>query len=234
MCAAAILRLLTGLLVLSSAGLAGANADAEERMRLNEQRAQIEVQAKQALAACEQRFDVVSCQEKARGERRRALAPIEASLRDLDQQQRRERAEQQRERQAAREREAAEAVVQSASAPAVQARVGKGAEPAPLAPARRASSPPVDDAKLRASRAKAEQDAKLAAERQRQRSEQRREKLAEQRAANAKRLAEQEQRRAASGAKPPASLPVPTAAEMAALRASAAARGASPSSAPRP
>ena len=231
--AALLLRLMV-LVSLAAGGLACASAPADARAQLNVQREQIETQARQALADCEQRFDVVSCQQKAQAERRRALAPIEASLRELDQQQRRERAEQQRERQAAREREAAEAVGQSASVPQVQARVGRRDEPAPLAPARRASSPPVDDAKLQASRAKAEQDAKLVAERQRQRSEQRREKLAEQRAANAKRLAEQEQRRAASSAKPPASLPVPTAAEMAALRASAAARGASPSSAPRP
>ncbi|MBA4341031.1 MAG: hypothetical protein C0423_02635 [Methylibium sp.] len=198
----------------------------DERAQLAAQRQQIESRAEQALAVCSARFDVTGCQEAARRERSAALAPLqrrEAELADLE---RKDRSEQQQLRVRDKQRDAALLDAQQQMAPPVAPTAAASASTT-TRPAARAGRPDAAAAELAR-----QQQAQRAAERaqnQRLRSEEQRRKIEQRQADRAKSAKDADKADNASQGKPQAGLPVPSAAQLAALRASAPA-----SSAPRP
>lgn len=220
--------------VLSLGWASPAIAVGDERAQLAAQRQQIEARARQALAACAAKFDVVGCEDAARRERSAALAPLQQREHELADLERKQRAEQQQQRVRDKLREAELQSLQRTVAEA------SSAASAPIAAASRSAAQPSrrnrPDAKaLELARQEQAQRSAERAERQRLRSLERRQRLAERQAEKASRAAAAaksaqvtapaDARRATT---PAAGLPVPTVAEVAALRASAA------SSKPRP
>lgn len=217
-------------LVLALSGwCVAAPAAGDERAQLAAQRQQIETRAEQALAACSARFDVVGCQDAARRERSAALAPLqrrEAELADLE---RKDRSEQQQLRVRDKQRDAALLDAQQQMAPPMAPTAAASASTA-ARPAARAKRPDPEAAER-----ERQQQVQRAAERaqsQRLRSEEQRRKIEQRQADRAKKAKDAKSADKAGNAaqgKPQAGLPVPSAAQLAALRASAPA-----SSAPRP
>lgn len=196
----------TSLLLLSLILLRAASAGATgEREALAEQRRLIEARHAEALQACAPRFNVNACEQQARLERSAALKPLLAREQALDSAQRQARAQAQRERVQAKQQ-------------AFASEDGKRMQRSLLAdlpkPAAAASKPhrTVDEqAHGRAVQAEIARGER-AAERRRQQAAERKQEAQARRAAAQKR---QQQR--AQSSKPAASLPQPTADEIAKL-----------------
>ncbi|MEH0165146.1 hypothetical protein [Roseateles microcysteis] len=194
------------LLVLATSCLPALSRPAEdtdsERAQLRRQQHELEALHAQRLADCAKRFEVNKCRDKAMAEHRSRLKPLLERERSLDDEERANRALAQSLRSSVRQMDGV------ASAPAVR-------------PARTASQPAVpkrvarSQAELEARRAeKLAKDEEQAAERIYQ-AQRRQAALA----AHAKSVQERNARRAGT---PSASLPVPTAASIAALPAASA------------
>lgn len=214
------------LLVLATPAWTGATpAAADERAQLAAQRRQIEARAEQARAACAGRFDVVGCQDAVRRERSAALAPLQRREVELADLERKERADAQQLRVRDKQRDAALRDAHQQMTPAVAA--APAASVPPVRPTSRAGGRDAEAAEL----ARQHQAAQRAAERadsQRLRSQQQRQQI-EQRQAEKAHDAGKSGKTADEGKPPAASLPLPSASALAALRASSPA-----SSAPRP
>ncbi|MCX2862642.1 hypothetical protein OOZ63_12425 [Paucibacter sp. PLA-PC-4] len=193
--------LLLSLMLLSAASVGAAG----EREALAEQRRHIEARHAQALKDCAPRFNVNACEQQARLERAQALKPLLAREQELDSAQRQARAQAQRERVQAKQQ-------------AFASQDGKRMQRSLLAdlprPAAAASKPHrvVDDqAHGRAVQAEIARGER-AAQRRRQQAADREQEAQARRAAAQKR-----QQQHAQSSKPAASLPQPTADELAKL-----------------
>ncbi len=198
----------------------------DERAQLAAQRQQIESRAEQALAACSARFDVTGCQEAARRERSTALAPLQRRESELADRERKDRSERQQLRVRDKQRDAALVDAQQQLAPAAAPAAAASASTKSRQAARPARP---DAAAAERERQQKAQGAAARAESQRLRSEEQRRKIEQRQADRAKSAKSSDRAGDAAQGKPPAGLPVPSAAQLAALRASAPA-----SSAPRP
>lgn len=95
---------LTLLMLAWFAAAASANHDdAEQRVRLLEQRRQIEASYQDALHACQDKFKVTDCELAAKAERRKALAPVQKQEQQLDRVAREEQVRSSRERLAVKQ-----------------------------------------------------------------------------------------------------------------------------------
>lgn len=121
--------------------------DAAERQRLLVAHGEIEARYQRGMRECEHRFSVTNCQERARLERREALAPIEARLAAIDEAQRVRRAQERLDRIEAGKAERARRESDAASTPVAEPRLPRPAPAAsgklpraPLAPTTAASA----------------------------------------------------------------------------------------------
>ena len=201
-------------LVFSLLLLAGSPAQAEqdERARLQQQRAEIEARHASESQACEGRFAVNDCLDEARARRSAGLKPIAAREQALDAQARQARALAQRERVAERQRafSADEGRRLSQSLLAPPASANSAMLPPPRTP-RAASQAHAEAQQLQLLKSERE------AQRQRERLTERQRQLREHRAEVERR----QQQAAARGKKTAAPLPVPTAAQIAAAASAA-------------
>ena len=169
---------------------------AAERLRIAEERARIEAQARDAQAACAGQFAVTACADRVRAERRERMLRLDHDRAVLDGEERKRRAA---ERQARLERRQAEAAAPpAAQAKARQPKLAPGGTAAPAVPA----SLPAPAQHARAASAAAAQAAQRAAASARRASE-----AAAHRVAVEQRLRERSAQRAP--AKP---LPIPASA----------------------
>lgn len=190
----------------------------DERQQLAQQRAEIEARHKAALVDCATRFNVNSCQDEARQRRGAALKPVQARELALDAEERQARAARQRERVKQKQ----EGFVEQESRQ--QSKALLAPEPA-LVPGPTGKPARVTDesAHARAVQAEIEKGEQDAAQR-RAAAEQREQRAQAHREASQRRQQARAASAPANGAKPIVQLPLPTAAELAALPSSGASR----------
>jgi len=201
-----------------------------ELQQLGQQRAEIEARFKAESLLCEQRFAVNDCLNRVRAERSLALKPIVTREQEIDKLERQARAEAQRQRVIEREQEAArlEAQRRMAELLAAQREALRRSEPAEAepepAPAEAVVAKPRPSVQEieRAQRAKKLRADQEAERRLAQRQAFERQQAAHQREAQ-QRMAQREAE--SKGKKAPSSLPIPSAAEIAAASQSAASAG---------
>ena len=87
------------LVLLCEAVVAAPDNDTAERARIAADRQVVEARYQEARRACETRFVVIDCQDRARQARREALSPLQRQSHLLDDARRRERATQYQQRQ---------------------------------------------------------------------------------------------------------------------------------------
>ncbi|RZT92503.1 hypothetical protein [Rivibacter subsaxonicus] len=152
------LLLLLGLLpALMSSVRAEDGADTVERQRLQVTRGEVEARYQGRVRECEQRFFVTDCLERARKERREALAPIDARIATLDEAERSRRAQERLERIGTGKAERAVRAGEAASMPASP----RQPKPAPTASGKLPRQPaPPPTAASAAERAAQEQKAR--------------------------------------------------------------------------
>jgi len=197
--------LIPGLLLVAMTQVAADSAD--ERLRLSQQRADIEARFAQESQACLDRFLVNACLEAARVRRVTGLKPLQTREDVLDAAERRERAQAQRDRVAQKELEfAAEELRRSTAAqarPAASAAsTAATAQPGPRTPR---ASPQTHGQAVQAELALAEREA------------QRRREQAAARQLEQQKLQKRQVQSAKDGKPPAPPLPVPTAAAVAKL-----------------
>ncbi|MCV2349087.1 hypothetical protein [Paucibacter sp. Y2R2-4] len=199
-----------------------------ELQQLGQQRAEIEARFKAESLLCEERFAVNDCLNRVRAERSLALKPITSREQEIDKLERRARAEAQRQRVIEREQEAAklEAQRRMSELLAAQREALRQSEPAGVAPSNASAGvvkprPSVQELEQaqRAKKLRADQEAER---RLAQRQAFERQQAAHQREAQ-QRMAQREAQ--SKGKKAAASLPIPSAAEIAAASQSAASAG---------
>lgn len=199
-----------------------------ELQQLGQQRAELEVRFKAESLLCEQRFAINDCLNRVRAERSLALKPIVTREQEIDKLERRARAEAQRQRVIEREQEAArlEAQRRTSELLAAQREALRRSEQADAAPSNaevgvakpRPSVQELEQAQ-RAKKLRADQDAER---RLAQRQAFERQQAAHQREAQ-QRTAQREAE--SKGKKAAATLPIPSAAEIAAASQTAASAG---------
>ncbi|MFY7865105.1 hypothetical protein [Roseateles sp.] len=203
-----------------------------ELQKLSQQRADLDQRFNAESLLCEQRFAVNDCLERARVQRKQALAPVVAREQEIDKLERRERAEAQRLRVIEREREAAaqEAQRRTAELLAEQRRARRVIEDSEARPEPEAIKPKPSAQDL----AQSQKAKHLLAEQEAQRRLAQKQAFERRQAQHQREARERQVQREAElkSKKPALTLPIPSAADIAAAGKAGGSAPKAPASAP--